>query len=144
MIIECTLNAYCSLLNIVKQVQNSRKTFKNAVKLICNKICFIQLFSRMTFNGCSRQQKTIVNVIKFIESVINEFDRKRKCYWSYWFCQISVGFTVFCKKILTDLIWNVPSWICDGFRIRIWLWHLVWLFFLQDMNKYHCWTKLTW
>ena len=41
--------------------------------LICRKIFFIQLFFRMTFNGFSRQQKTIVNVI---ESVINEFDKK--------------------------------------------------------------------
>ena len=47
------------------------------VELICCKIFFIQLFSRMTFNGCSRQQKIIVNVIKVIESVINEFERKK-------------------------------------------------------------------
>ena len=33
------------------------------------------------------------------KSVINEFDGKRKSYRSYWFCQISVGFTDFCKKI---------------------------------------------
>ena len=30
----------------------------------------------MTFNGCSGQYKTIVNVIKVLESVINEFDLK--------------------------------------------------------------------
>ena len=41
--------------------------------LICSEIFFIQLFFRMTFNGFSRQQKTIVNVI---ESVLNEFDKK--------------------------------------------------------------------
>ena len=45
-----------------------------------------------------KNKKAIVNVIKLIESVINKFDRKRKSYRSYWFCQISAGFTVFCKK----------------------------------------------
>ena len=65
----------------------------------------------MTLNGCSQQYKTIVNVIKFIESVINEFDGKRKSYRSYWFCQISVGFIVFCKKINE---FKLKSPILDG------------------------------
>ena len=42
------------------------------VKLICSKLCFIQLFSRTTFNSRSRQQKTIVNVIELIENVLAE------------------------------------------------------------------------
>ena len=53
------------------------------VKLICSKIFFIQLLW-MTFNGYSQQQKTIENVIKVTESVINEFDRKRKSCWTYF------------------------------------------------------------
>ena len=47
-----------------------------------SKLFFIQFFSRMTFDGCSRQQKTIVIVIKVTEKVVNEFNRKRKFYQS--------------------------------------------------------------
>ena len=44
------------------------------VKLICGKLFFVQLFSKMTFIGYSKQYRTTVNVIKVIENVINEFD----------------------------------------------------------------------
>ena len=84
-------------------MQNSRKTFKNALKLICSKIFFIHLFPGRLSMAAPGNRKQLVNIIKFIESFINEFEGKRKSHRSCWFCQISVDFTVFCKKKLTNL-----------------------------------------